>query len=178
MLAVLVGGARSGKSSLGQRLAASAAAGGPVHVVVTAEALDGEMVDRIARHRADRDPAWPTVEAPRRLADACRALPDGDVVLVDCLSFWAANRVMDGAAEADVVAEADALAAWAAGRPAWTVVVTNEVGAGVVPDNELARRFRDVLGRVNAAVAARAERAWLVVAGRTVPLDAAPEGLG
>lgn len=177
MLAVLIGGARSGKSSLGQRLAARAAGDAPVHVVVTAEALDDEMVDRIGRHRADRPAAWPTVEAPRRLHDACAALPDGATVLVDCLSFWAANRVMDGDAETDVVAEAEAVAAWAERRTAWTVVVTNEVGAGVVPDNELARRFRDVLGRANAAVAARADRAWLVVAGRAVALDAAPEVL-
>lgn len=177
MLAFLLGGARSGKSSLGQRLATSAADGAPVHVVVTAEALDHEMVDRIERHRADRDPSWPTVEAPRALAAACRSLPDDAVVLVDCLSFWAANRLMDGDDEADIVGEAARLAAWAASRPGWVVVVSNDVGGGVVPDNELARRFRDVLGRVNATVASGASRAWLVAAGRTMPLDAPPERL-
>ena len=177
MLAFVLGGARSGKSALGQRLAAGAAAGAPVTVVVTAEAGDDEMVERIARHRADRDPTWPTVLAPRELAAACLALPPDGVVLVDCLSFWTANRVMDGDDEAALVAEAAALTAWAKARPGWVVAVSNEVGGGVVPDNELARRFRDVLGRVNATVAAGADRAWLVAAGRVVPLDQAPVAL-
>lgn len=177
MLAFLVGGARSGKSGLAQRLAADAAGDAPVHVVVTAEALDDEMVERIGRHRADRDAGWPTVEAPRMLAAACTALPADTTVLVDCLSFWVANRVMDAVSEADVVDEAVAVTEWAVARPGWTVVVSNEVGAGVVPDNALARVFRDVLGRVNATVAGRADWAWLVVAGRVVPLAPAPSGL-
>lgn len=177
MLAFLLGGARSGKSALGQRLASAAAAGAPVTVVVTAEPGDAEMAERIGRHRADRDASWPTVEAPRALLDACAALPADVVVLVDCLSFWAANRVMDGDAEAAVVAEAAAFAAWAEAHPRWVVAVSNEVGGGVVPDNELARRFRDVLGRVNTTVAAGAARAWLVAAGRVTALAPPPEDL-
>ena len=181
MLAFLLGGARSGKSGLGQRLAAAAAesAGerGAVTVIVTAEAGDDEMAERIARHRADRPAGWSTVEAPRALASACSALPPDSVVLVDCLSFWAANLVMDGGGEAAVVAEAAAFSAWATERPGWVVAVSNEVGAGVVPDNALARAFRDVLGRVNATVAAAADRAWLVVAGRAVAMAPPPESL-
>ena len=181
MLAFLLGGARSGKSGLGQRLAASAAAaagaGTRVTVIVTAEAGDDEMAERIARHRADRPTAWRTVAAPRALVPACEALAPDDVVLVDCLSFWAANLVMDGCDEAAVVAGAAAFSAWATARPGWVVAVSNEVGAGVVPDNALARAFRDVLGRVNATVAAAADRAWLVAAGRTVALAPPPEAL-
>lgn len=175
MLAVLAGGARSGKSSLGQRLAASAVApGASVVVVVTAEAGDDEMVTRIERHRTDRPAGWATVEAPRALLDALVAVPDDAVVLVDCASFWVANRVMDGADEATLVAEATAVAHWAAARTGWVVVVTNEVGLGVVPEHELGRVFRDVAGRVNAALVAHADRAWFVVAGRVLPLVDAP----
>jgi adenosylcobinamide kinase/adenosylcobinamide-phosphate guanylyltransferase len=178
MLAFLLGGARSGKSTIALGLARSAApAGSPVTVVVTAEAGDDEMARRIARHRAERDAGWPTVDAPHELPAACAALDDDGVVVVDCVSFWVANRVMAGADEDDIRADAARLAAWAATRRGWTVVVSNEVGAGVVPDNELARRFRDALGRANASLAARAARSWYVAAGRTLPLRPAPETL-
>ncbi len=170
MLAFLLGGARSGKSLLAQRGAARAAGGAMVTVVVTGEAGDDEMADRILRHRADRPAGWPTVAAPRHLLAALTALPDDTTVLIDCVSFWVANRVMDGDGEPAVLAEAEGVAAWAGSRAGWTLVVSNEVGAGVVPDNELARTFRDVLGRVNAALSLRATRAWFVAAGRVVPL--------
>ena len=178
MLAFLLGGARSGKSALAQRLVASCApAPAAVTVVVTAEAGDDEMTTRIARHRADRDPTWRVIEAPRALLAACDALDDDIVVLVDCVSFWVANRAMDGDGEDSIADEACRLAAWAAARRAWVVIVSNEVGAGVVPDNELARRFRDALGRANAALAARAARSWYVAAGRVVELESPPEAL-
>lgn len=165
---LLIGGARSGKTALGERLAA--ASGRRVHVVVTATVTDDEMADRIARHRAARPTDWLTVEAPRDLTGALRGVPAHDCVLLDCLSLWVSNLLADGIDEEDLVARADAAAGLAAGRRAPTIVVTNEVGHGLVPMHPVGRAYRDVLGRVNAAWATVAERALLVVAGQVLEL--------
>ncbi len=169
-LTLLLGGARSGKSTLALRRAA--AVGTPVVFVATAEALDPEMEARIARHRAERDPSWTTIEAPldprRALAGAARAC-----VVIDCLSFWVANLLRSGFGEDEILGRAAAAAALASDREGPTIAVSNEVGMGVVPEYELGRRYRDLLGRVNAAWAERAEEALLVVAGRTLTLEAA-----
>lgn len=168
----LIGGARSGKSWLGQRLIEEAVgADDPVAAVVTAEAGDDEMADRIARHQDDRPANWETIEAPHALADAIAAVPGDQALLLDCLTFWIANRVMTDVPGSEVEAEAERLAGLLAARTAPTVVVTNEVGQGIVPGDPLSRRFRDVHGRVNRIVADRATGAFLVVAGRTIPLD-------
>ena len=172
-LTFLVGGARSGKSALAVALAGDAAEGGPVWVVVTAEAGDDEMVERIARHRAERPHHWSTIEAPRSLDDAAAAIDSAApsaVVLVDCLSFWVANRVMAGDCAADIEADARRAAQWAAARDGLVIAVSNEVGSGIVPDNALARTFRDCLGRINAIWSTSASRAYLVVAGRALAL--------
>ena len=156
-LVVYVGGARSGKSRLAVERARGA--GAPVVFVATGEAGDDEMADRIARHRAERPAGWQTVEEPLELARALRDAPHGATVLVDCLSLWVANG---GRGD-------DALRA-ATARAALTIAVTNEVGMGIVPDNALARAYRDDLGRINAAWAAAADEAYFVVAGRTLRL--------
>jgi adenosylcobinamide kinase / adenosylcobinamide-phosphate guanylyltransferase len=174
-LTFLVGGARSGKSSLAvevvtRRAAAWRDLAAPVVVVVTGEAHDEEMVDRIARHRAERPSAWRVVEAPRRLGEALDDIGDGAVVLVDCLSFWVANLLMDDVPDATIEAEARHTAAWARVRQTPVIAVSNEVGSGLVPEHPLGRRYRDVLGRVNATWATAAEDAWLVVAGRVLAL--------
>ncbi|HEX9967605.1 MAG TPA: bifunctional adenosylcobinamide kinase/adenosylcobinamide-phosphate guanylyltransferase [Solirubrobacterales bacterium] len=170
-LTVLLGGARSGKSALALRRAE--ASGAPVVFVATGEAGDEEMAGRIARHRAERDPAWRTVEAPSDLAAALESAPPSACVVVDCLSLWVANLVQGGLGEAEVVARAEQTAALAADRAGATIAVSNEVGMGVVPEFELGRRYRDALGRVNAAWAARADEALLVVAGQALTLGAA-----
>jgi adenosylcobinamide kinase/adenosylcobinamide-phosphate guanylyltransferase len=162
-LVLLVGGARSGKSRLAVDLAR--AAGGPVTFVATGEAGDDEMAARIARHREERPPEWTTVEEPRELGRALAAVPPGETAIVDCLSLWVAN--LDGADVERAGAEAARVARERAGL---TVAVTNEVGLGIVPDNALARRYRDDLGRVNAGWAAAADEAWFVVAGRKLRL--------
>jgi adenosylcobinamide kinase/adenosylcobinamide-phosphate guanylyltransferase len=168
----LIGGARSGKSWLGQRMIEDAVGvGGSVVVVVTAEAGDDEMADRILRHQDDRPHNWQTIEAPHALADAVEAVGADAALLLDCLTFWIANRVMADVPDLDVEAEAERLAGLLAGRTAPTVVVTNEVGQGIVPGDPLSRRFRDVHGRVNRIVADRATDAFLVIAGRTIALD-------
>jgi len=165
----LVGGARSGKSTMAVRLAS--AFDGPVAVVVTAEARDEEMAERIRAHREARPAEWDVVEAPLGLLATVEGI-DGDAGLIlDCLTLWVSNALEDGASDGDVEGEASKVAAALASRAAPSIVVSNEVGLGIVPANELARRYRDVLGRVNAAFAAEADRSFLVVAGRGLPLE-------
>ena len=159
-LVLVTGGARSGKSRFALSLA-GAAGGDAVTFIATAEALDVEMVDRIGRHRGERNTAWTTVEAPRDLSAAVErcATP---VVVVDCLSLWVSNLMLDGVDEPEIVARAQCLAP-VPGR--LLIAVTNEVGLGIVPDNALARTYRDALGRVNQRVAASSSEAYLLVSG-------------
>jgi adenosyl cobinamide kinase/adenosyl cobinamide phosphate guanylyltransferase len=166
-LTFLVGGARSGKSSLAVELAR--ASGGPVVFLATGEAGDAEMAGRIALHRAERPAGWTTVEEPRELAAAVAAAPAGACLVVDCLSLWVANVLESGATAVET--EATGAAAIAAARDGLTIAVTNEVGLGVVPSTPLGRLYRDVLGRVNATWSRAATDAYLVVAGRTLRLD-------
>lgn len=167
----LVGGARSGKSTLAVDAARRAdARGESVSVVVTAEALDDEMTARIDRHIAERPAHWKVFEAPRSLKTIVSELPVGFVV-VDCVSFWVANLVMDGVD--DIEEQASEIALVLAAREGAGVVVSNEVGLGLVPENELGRRFRDVLGRVNVLFAEAGDRSYLVVAGRLLNLGPA-----
>ena len=165
----LIGGARSGKSSLAVRLAS--AFDGPVRVVVTAEARDEEMAERIRAHRAARPAAWKTVEAPLELLPAIRDVGEPSCVILDCLTLWVSNALEAGGSEDEIDREARALASTLAERAAPAIVVSNEVGFGIVPANGLARRYRDVLGRVNGSLAAQASRSFLVVAGRGLPLE-------
>jgi len=168
---LLLGGARSGKSSLSVRLASEASA--PVVVLATAEARDDEMADRIRAHRETRPMSWETVESPLGLDAALATIRDDACVILDCLTLWVSNALEAGADEDAIDDEARAVAASLARRTAPSIVVTNEVGLGIVPMNQLARRYRDVLGRVNVSFADRATRSYLVVAGRTLPLQEA-----
>jgi adenosylcobinamide kinase / adenosylcobinamide-phosphate guanylyltransferase len=162
LLTVVLGGARSGKSRYAERLIAAWPP--PWIYVATAEAGDAEMVERIDLHRQRRGKDWQTVDAPHDLADALEATADAPV-LVDCLTLWLSNRMLAGA---DLEAETARLEAALAGRRRPVVVVSNEVGCGIVPDNALARRFRDLQGCLNQRLAACAGRVILMVAG--VPL--------
>ena len=164
-LVVLLGGARSGKSALAVDLARRS--GAPVTVIATAEALDAEMAERIAAHRAERPAAWRTVEEPLELRAAIEDVPPAETLVVDCLSLWVANVLERDGVEREAAAAASAAAA----RPGLTVAVSNEVGLGVVPATPLGRAYRDVLGRVNASWVAVADDAALVVAGRAVRLE-------
>ncbi|TXC71380.1 bifunctional adenosylcobinamide kinase/adenosylcobinamide-phosphate guanylyltransferase [Sphingomonas ginsenosidivorax] len=158
---LVLGGARSGKSRHAQRLAEAFVG---MHVfIATAQAFDGEMRDRIARHRDDRDSRWQTVEAPLALAEAIRTADGADrVMLVDCLTLWVSNLLLG---DHDIDAATDALVAAIDAASARIVFVSNEVGYGIVPDNALARRFRDVAGILNQRVAAVVDRVDLVAAG-------------
>ena len=157
-LVFLLGGARSGKSSLAVRLAAET--GAPVVFVATGEARDAEMAERIAHHRAERPAGWETVEEPLELHAAIESAPPDACVVVDCLSLWVANVLEQGADPEPRVPL----------RRGPTIVVSNEVGLGVVPATPLGRTYRDVLGRVNAAWAAAANEAYFVVAGKALRL--------
>jgi adenosylcobinamide kinase / adenosylcobinamide-phosphate guanylyltransferase len=153
-LVVLVGGARSGKSRLAVERAR--AEGAPVTFIATGEPGDEEMAARIGRHKAERPSDWTTIEEPVDLRGALARIPAGETAIVDCLSLWVANGG-DGA----VVDRRDGL----------TIAVTNEVGLGIVPENALARAYRDDLGRANAAWVAAADEAYFVVAGRMLRLE-------
>ena len=160
-IVLFVGGARSGKSRMAQARAESAP--GELVYLATGEALDAEMTDRIAKHRADRGPRWRTVEAPLDLPDAIRRESvRGRVLLVDCLTLWLSNLILS---ERDVSTATRALLTALADVSGTVLIVTNEVGLGIVPDNALARRFRDEAGRLNQAVAAAAHEVVFVAAG-------------
>lgn len=169
-LVVLVGGARAGKSALAVELAARSNA--PVAYVATAEARDEEMIARIERHRAERPLRWTTIEEPVALRAVVDALDEDQAAIVDCLTLWVSNMLERGDERETVLAEATAVADAAAARQPPIVVVTNEVGLGVVPASELARRFRDLLGEVNRLFVARADEASFVIAGRRIRLEA------
>lgn len=159
-LTLVTGGARSGKSTFAEGLVT--ASGSPRRYIATAEAWDDEMRDRISRHRKDRGPAWTTVEAPLDLAGALRNVRPGESVLVDCATLWLTNHLL---AEHDLAAATTELIASLAACPSPVVVVTNETGWGIVPENALARRFRDAQGRLNQGLAAEAGLVVAVIAG-------------
>jgi len=156
----VLGGARSGKSRYAEWLIATSPP--PWIYIATAEARDDEMAERIAAHRARRDAGWQTVEAPHDLADALAAAPADGAVLVDCLTLWLAN-LLEG--PFDIDAQTARLQEALGARTGPTVLVSNEVGLGIVPDNALARRFRDLQGTLNQKLAAQAQRVVMMVAG-------------
>ncbi len=169
MLTVLLGGARSGKSRLAIELAIEA--GELVTYVATAPDIPGdeELALRVARHRAERPPNWSTVEEQLGLANAL-ARVQTPTVIVDCLTVWLGNMMFHEHDEAAIVEASDAAITAIHERRLEAVVVSNEVGLGVIPANEMARAYRDCLGRVNQRWVAAADRALLMVAGRALSL--------
>jgi adenosylcobinamide kinase/adenosylcobinamide-phosphate guanylyltransferase len=162
-LVLVTGGARSGKSRFAESRVAELAPGGPWLYVATAEALDDEMRDRIARHRIRRGGSWRTVEAPRDPAAGLAA--SEPAALIDCLTLLVTNLLLDGLPDDEILARVVALADACRAAPMPVVVVTNEVGLGIVPENALARRFRDLAGWANQALAAKADEVVLTAAG-------------
>jgi adenosylcobinamide kinase / adenosylcobinamide-phosphate guanylyltransferase len=171
-LTLIIGGARSGKSARALELASR---GAHALFVATAEALDDDMAVRIARHRTERPAHWRTLEAPRDLESiAAHVTSDIDTIVVDCLTLWVSNLML-GDSNTAPLSEREIIertSNWLALRQTpgrrW-IVVTNEVGLGLVPDTPIGREFRDTLGRVNALVAREATGVELLVAG--VPLQ-------
>ena len=169
MLTVLLGGARSGKSALAVEIASRD--GNGVTYVATGPAIPGDhdLAQRIARHRAERPTTWTTIEEQLDIAGALTHV-DTPVVIVDCLTLWTGNMFHRGHGESAILDASDAAIAAVTGRDLVAVVVSNEVGLGIVPVNELARDYRNVLGRVNQRWVAAADHALFMVAGRALPL--------
>lgn len=178
---LILGGARSGKTAHAISLAKTLATRNELDVtyVATAQPLDDEMHHRISLHRAERPPEWHTLEAPRNLAQALAALPADRIVVIDCMTLWLSNALLQDFREDAPLAE---LPAWREERAAFlqwlgqarneVLLISNEVGAGIVPLSAVARRFQDEQGRLNQALAAVCDRVTLVVAGIAVPIKA------
>lgn len=172
----VLGGARSGKTRHGLALCEALHADRgltPVYIA-TAQAFDGEMEERIALHKAERGPAWRTVEAPGSKPDDLtgairRESTDRTCLLVDCLTLWLTNLMLGGDT-IDLDAARQELVAALGEAKGPIVIISNEVGLGIVPENALARRFRDEAGRLNQTVAAAADRVVLVAAGLPLTL--------
>jgi adenosylcobinamide kinase / adenosylcobinamide-phosphate guanylyltransferase len=168
---LVIGGARSGKSALAEGLASATRR--PRRYIATAQAWDDEMRTRIAQHQAQRGEAWITVEAPLDLAGALADAQATEVVLVDCATLWLSNHLLGGA---DLAASTDALLLAVSACAAPVIVVSNEVGWSIVPDNALARAFRDAQGRLNQRMAAEADLVVAVMAGLPMVLKGALPG--
>jgi len=169
---LVTGGGRSGKSRHALELALPREAKA---FIATAQALDDEMRARIEKHREDRGGEFLTVEEPFDLAHAVRSLPDGiEVAVIDCLTVWLGNLVHRHEGEQGAFPEVPAFVEALRDPPCDVIVVTNEVGMGIVPANELARRFRDLAGTVNQAVAALADEVILMVSGVPLVVKGAP----
>ena len=161
----MIGGARSGKSSFAESLVI--ATNRPRRYIATAQAWDAEMRARIAQHQDQRGDNWITVEAPHDLCGALADAPPSEIVLVDCATLWLSNHLL---AEADLDAESAKLLDAIAACPVPIVVVSNEVGWSIVPDNALARAFRDAQGQLNRRMAAQAGLVVAVMAGLPIVL--------
>jgi adenosylcobinamide kinase/adenosylcobinamide-phosphate guanylyltransferase len=166
---LILGGARSGKSRYAESFVTAKAK--PWVYIATAEAKDDEMAARIAAHQARRAEGWQTIEAPHELPEALRAAPQDAAVLVDCLTLWLANLMHD-AFDIDEVTQR--LEEALIGRVGTTVLVSNEVGLSIVPDNALARSFRDAQGVLNQRLATIAGRVVLMVAGLPLTVKGTP----
>lgn len=165
----VTGGARSGKSRFAQARAEGWA--GPLLYIATAETLDDEMRERVEKHRAERGERWETLEEPLALSRALGVAEGYGGALLDCLTLWTSNLLgLHGEDQSRLQAAVDAFLDSLDGFRGRICVVTNEVGAGIVPENPLARRFRDLAGRLNQEAARRATQAFLIVSGLAVRL--------
>jgi adenosylcobinamide kinase/adenosylcobinamide-phosphate guanylyltransferase len=169
MITFVIGGTRSGKSLVAERLAEGT--GAPVTYVATAEVGDEDFRGRVDAHRARRPAAWKTVESDTDLAATMQSLDN--TVIVDSLGAWVA-RLLDGSAGVDIDAYVETLCRAIAARRGSTIVVSEEVGLGVHPASAVGLRFADALGECNRRVASVADRVLLVVAGRALSLPAEP----
>ena len=168
-LTLITGGARSGKSTLAQKI--GEAWPGQVYFFATATAGDDDMSERIRQHRLSRPQRWLTIESPLEVLSDLRATPEGVLVIFDCLTMWVSNLLLQGVHPDKVEVAASNLGQFLNQRESPTVVVTNEVGLGIVPDNDLARRYRDTLGRVNQLISQQAQLTLFASMGQVIKLE-------
>ena len=172
IIALVGGGARSGKSAFALEHARTL---GPRRILLaTAEAHDAEMRARIAQHRRERGDDFATVEEPLAVPEAVGALRDLDVVVIDCLTLWLSNLLLHDQPHTRIVERVDALCESLRASPFHSVVVTNEVGMGIVPESALGRAFRDLAGLAHQRIARRADQVYLAAVGCVLRLAPAP----
>lgn len=172
---MLLGGVRSGKSSLAQRIASAQPLG--VSLIATAERIDEDMSVRIDRHIAERPDGWTTIEEPVHVASAVARAED-DFVIVDCITVWMGNLLHYGWEHEAIMVAVDELATVLVERRSPSVVVSNEVGLGIHPSSSLGRAYRDLLGAANSRLATRSSASHFLVAGRVLPLSSAESVFG
>lgn len=163
-LILILGGARSGKSSFAMKLAGEKT--GKKFYLATAEALDNEMKARIERHKKERPSSWETIEETKDILQTLKNLRSKcDVVILDCVTLWLSNLLHKGHDEPEILKITEELLSVVKKNDYLLVAVSNEVGLGIVPDNELARRFRDIAGRVNQEIASAADEVYFLLSG-------------
>ena len=167
-LTLILGGAASGKSVFAESLVLKEKLE-PVYIA-TAQVFDNEMAEKVARHRAQRGDRWITIEEPLAVAEALKQSSGTQAVLIDCVTLWLTNILLD---DRDIAAESNSLMKALAGCAAPIVIVSNEVGYGIVPENALSRRFRNAQGRLNQDIAAQADCVVSVMAGLPMVLKGA-----
>jgi adenosylcobinamide kinase / adenosylcobinamide-phosphate guanylyltransferase len=169
-ITLITGGARSGKSSRALEMAAAAGAGRRIFIA-TGEALDAEMAERIAHHKRTRPPDFETIDAPTDIVSAIESIENrAAIAVIDCLTLWVSNLMLSDASDEAIIAAADRLAAALTGVSFTSIVVSDEVGMGIVPEYPAGRRFRDLLGWTNQKIAAAADEVILMVAGCALKL--------
>ncbi|PJI85302.1 adenosylcobinamide kinase /adenosylcobinamide-phosphate guanylyltransferase [Yoonia maricola] len=165
-LTLILGGAASGKSAFAEHLVLQGGNGTPIYIA-TAQIFDDEMADKVAKHREMRGTGWHTIEEPVDFTGVLAQVAKGQPVLIDCATLWLTNLILG---EHDVVARTDALITALAHCNGPVMIVSNEVGQGIVPDNALSRRFRNAQGRLNQRLAAQADLVVAVMAGLPLTL--------
>lgn len=172
----ITGGARSGKSAFALKLANAVKSHDRLYIA-TAEPLDDEMKKRIALHRAERGALWKTVEAPVDAVAAIGSAQAGGVAVIDCLTIWISNLMMKGLTDDEVMAQAERLVSACRASSSTVIAVSNEVGLSIVPENGLARRFRDLSGLISQKTAEACDEAYFIVAGMPLKLKGARGGI-
>lgn len=179
MITLITGGARSGKSSFGEKIA-QFRGGKEVYYLATAEVKDKEMETRVKKHQAQRSEHWTTIEEPLAAEEALSSLPTSAVVLMDCITIYISNLLFEEKAETEaeldkmakekyIIEKMEKLVAVIRKKDMEAILVTNEVGQGIVPGNKIGRIYRDIAGRVNQYLAGEAEEVYLTIAG--LPLE-------
>lgn len=163
----VIGGARSGKSRFAAEIAKKSKC--KTAFIATCEALDNEMKKRISLHKKNRPSSWRTIDEPLDLFSAVKKAKNADCIIIDCLTLWVSNLMLKNKTEPAIIKEINSITGHLKKIPGKSIIVSNEVGLGIVPDNKLARDFRDIAGRLNQLFAEKADQVFMMHAG--IPLQ-------